>query len=89
VTQREDQKSAIPTAPHSLDSKIEFVQCDSRPSEDFAFVGASLFSAPGQVAYATVGTETWIILNTDADTDGESLIRVAGTQPVDASWFSL
>jgi RadC-like JAB domain len=38
VTQREDQKLAIPTAPHyraqswSFDLKSEFVQCDSGPS---------------------------------------------------------
>jgi Ca2+-binding RTX toxin-like protein len=57
-------------------------------NQDFTFVGTAGFSAPGQIRYATVGTETWIILNTDADTAGEVAIRVAGVHTVDASWFS-
>jgi Ca2+-binding RTX toxin-like protein len=57
-------------------------------NQDFTFVGPGGFSAPGQISYVTVGTETWIILNTDADTAGEAAIRVAGVHTVDASWFS-
>jgi Ca2+-binding RTX toxin-like protein len=58
-------------------------------NQDFTFVGADPFTAAGQVAYTTDGIDTFILLNTDADSDAEGMIRLLGTQKLDAGWLVL
>jgi len=64
----------------------------------FTFVGivdvtqGGSFTAPGQIGYFTTGTDTFILLNTEADAGvdfQDATIRVAGVHTVDASWFVL
>ena len=55
----------------------------------FTFVGTTGFTAAGQINYFTTATDTYILLNTDADAAQEMTIRVAGVHVVDASWFVL
>jgi Ca2+-binding RTX toxin-like protein len=58
----------------------------------FTFIGdASIpFTAPGQISFAHVnGTDTHILLNTNADPAAEAIIQVSGMHAVDASWFVL
>jgi Ca2+-binding RTX toxin-like protein len=58
----------------------------------FTFIGTAdhLFTAPGQISFAHVyGTDTYILLNTNADPAADAIIQVSGMHPVDASWFVL
>jgi Ca2+-binding RTX toxin-like protein len=64
----------------------------------FTFVGVvdvnagGSFRAPGQIGYFTTATDTYILLNTEADAGvdyQDATIRVAGVHTVDASWFVL
>jgi Ca2+-binding RTX toxin-like protein len=64
----------------------------------FTFVGVvdvnagGSFTAPGQIGYFTTATDTYILLNTEADAGvdyQDATIRVAGVHMVDASWFVL
>jgi Ca2+-binding RTX toxin-like protein len=55
----------------------------------FTFIGTAAFTAPGQINYFSTATDTFILLNTDADATQEATIRVAGVHTVDASWFVL
>src|SRR5215510_13214583 len=55
----------------------------------FTFIGTAAFTAPGQINWFTNGSDTYILLNTDADLDHEAAIRVLGVHSVDASWFVL
>jgi Ca2+-binding RTX toxin-like protein len=58
----------------------------------FTFIGTAdnPFTAAGQISFAHVnGTDTHILLNTDADPAAEAIIQVSGMHPVDASWFVL
>jgi Ca2+-binding RTX toxin-like protein len=64
----------------------------------FTFVGVvdvnagGSFTAPGQIGYFTTATDTYILLNTEADAGidyQDATIRVAGVHTVDASWFVL
>jgi Ca2+-binding RTX toxin-like protein len=64
-------------------------------NDAFTFVGVvnvaagASFTAPGQVGFFTTPTDTFILLNTDADGFQEATIRLAGVHNVDASWFVL
>jgi Ca2+-binding RTX toxin-like protein len=58
----------------------------------FAFIGTAdnPFTAAGQISFAHVnGTDTYILLNTNADPAADAIIQVSGMHPVDASWFVL
>jgi Ca2+-binding RTX toxin-like protein len=64
----------------------------------FTFVGVvdvnagGSFAAPGQIGYFTTATDTYILLNTEADAGvdyQDATIRVAAVHTVDASWFVL
>jgi serralysin len=64
-------------------------------NDAFTFVGVvnvaagASFTAPGQIGFFTTATDTFILLNTDADGFQEATIRLAGVHNVDASWFVL
>jgi Ca2+-binding RTX toxin-like protein len=60
-------------------------------NQAFTFIGdASIpFTAPGQISFAHVGTDTQILLNTNADPTVDGIIQVSGIHAVDASWFVL
>jgi Ca2+-binding RTX toxin-like protein len=45
------------------------------------------FTTPGQISWLHDGGETWITLNTDADSAAEATIRMTGSYTPDASWF--
>jgi Ca2+-binding RTX toxin-like protein len=45
------------------------------------------FTRPGQFSWQHVGGETWITLNTDADSFAEATIHVYGSHTPDMSWF--
>jgi hypothetical protein len=58
-------------------------------NQAFTFIGTAAFTAPGQINYFTTATDTYILLNTDADASQDATIRVFGVHTVDASWFVL
>jgi Ca2+-binding RTX toxin-like protein len=58
-------------------------------NQSFTFIGTADFTAPGQVRWVTVDGETFIDLNTDADSTPEAIIHVSGQHTVDATWFLL
>jgi Ca2+-binding RTX toxin-like protein len=56
----------------------------------FTFIGNSPFSGtPGEINYVYAGGDTIIQLQTGTSADVEAVIRVAGIQVPDASWFAL
>ena len=55
----------------------------------FTFVGTAAFTAPGQINFFTTATDTFILVNTDADATQEMTIRLVGVHAVDASFFVL
>jgi serralysin len=55
----------------------------------FTFIGTDAFTAAGQISYFTTATDTFILLNTDADATQQATIRLVGVHTVDASWFVL
>jgi Ca2+-binding RTX toxin-like protein len=58
-------------------------------NQDFTFIDTAVFTAPGQINWATNGTDTFITLNTNADPTTEGVIQIFGVHTVDATWFSL
>jgi Ca2+-binding RTX toxin-like protein len=58
-------------------------------NQAFTFIGIGPFTAPGQIRAQTDGTDTFLLLNTDADAMQEGVIRMLGVQTVDAGWFVL
>jgi Ca2+-binding RTX toxin-like protein len=71
--------------------KIDLSQIDANTTvsgdQEFTFVGAADFSAPGQIKYFNDGTDTFISLNTDSNPLDDAAIRVSGLQAPDALWF--
>jgi Ca2+-binding RTX toxin-like protein len=62
--------------------------------QEFTFLGEAAtnpFTAPGQISWFNnvPGNETFILLNTDTDTEHDGVIRVLGVHTVDANWFQL
>jgi Ca2+-binding RTX toxin-like protein len=55
--------------------------------QHFSFIGANAITAPGQIRYLATGSETRILLNVDADTSPEGVIRLAGSHKPMADWF--
>ena len=60
-------------------------------NQDWTFIGSTggPFTAAGQIAVGTDGTNTFIILNDDNNFNDAVAIQVSGVQNVDASWFVL
>jgi trimeric autotransporter adhesin len=64
-------------------------------NDAFTFVGVvnvaagASFTAPGQIGFFSNSTDTFILLNTDADGFQEATIRLEGVHTVDAGWFVL
>ena len=78
---------------HALGDLIALNPIDANTTiggdQAFTFIGTAGFTAAGQINYFTNGSDTYILLNTDADADHEAAIRVLGVHTVDASWFVL
>ena len=53
-------------------------------SQDFTFIGAAAFTAPGQINWFTDGTNTFIQLNTNADLTVDGVIQLNGVTNGDA-----
>jgi Ca2+-binding RTX toxin-like protein len=58
-------------------------------NQDFTFIGAANFSAPGQVRYSNNGVDTFIELNTDIIYIPDAEIRISGLHTPDANWFDV
>jgi Ca2+-binding RTX toxin-like protein len=58
-------------------------------NQSFSFIGTDAFTEAGQINWFSQGGNTYIALNTDADSGAEAFIEVAGLQTVEASWFLL
>jgi hypothetical protein len=54
-------------------------------NQDFTFIDTAVFTAPGQINWATNGTDTFITLNTNADPTVEGVIQIFGVHTVDAT----
>jgi Ca2+-binding RTX toxin-like protein len=52
--------------------------------QNFTFIGAAAFTAPGQINWFSNGTDTFIQLNTDADLDADGIIQLNGVLSGDA-----
>ncbi|MGH6768198.1 MAG: calcium-binding protein [Xanthobacteraceae bacterium] len=58
-------------------------------NQAFTFIGTDPFTGAGQVRWFTSAEETRILLNTDADSSFEALIRVDGLHAPSSNWFIL
>jgi len=58
-------------------------------NQAFTFIGTGPFTAPGQISFFTTATDTFVLLNTDADAAQEMTIRLVGVHAVAADWFVL
>ena len=59
-------------------------------NQSFTFIGTANFSAAGQIRWSQdEAGNTWIALNTDADSSAEALIRLDSLQTVNEGWFLL
>jgi hypothetical protein len=57
-------------------------------NQAFSFIGTAGFTAAGQVRYSVSGGDTFVALNTDADTDAEAVIHIEQVGAT-AGWFLL
>jgi len=55
----------------------------------FTFIGKGAFTKAGQVRYEKTKKDTWIYLNTDADTAPEAVIRLKGAMDMSKGWILL
>jgi len=55
----------------------------------FTFIGPGPFTGAGQISFFTPATDTFILLNTDADASQEMTIHLQGVHQVDTGWFVL
>ena len=53
-------------------------------NQDFTFIGAAAFTAPGQINWFSNGTDTFIQLNTNADLTVDGIIQLRGVPTGDA-----
>ena len=53
-------------------------------NQDFTFIGAAAFTAPGQINWFSNGTDTFIQLNTNADLTVDGIIQLSGVPTGDA-----
>jgi Ca2+-binding RTX toxin-like protein len=87
---------------HAIDANNYGAGAGVAPGDqDFTFIGDAShpFTAPGQISWyiggspaggsGGSGTDTYILLNTDASPDADGVIKVSGMHAVDASWFVL
>jgi Ca2+-binding RTX toxin-like protein len=76
-------------APHLDLLALNLIDADETVAGDqaFTFIGTAAFTAPGQINFATNGTDTFIQLNTNADPTVDGIIQVLGVHTVDAGWF--
>ena len=50
-------------------------------NDDFTFIGATVFTGPGQVMYAVLGTSTYVWANVDGTTTtAEWAVEIVGRQ---------
>jgi serralysin len=57
-------------------------------NQAFTFIGTASFTAAGQVNFSVSAGDTFLALNTDADTDAEAVIHIEQLG-VNANWFLL
>jgi len=70
---------------------LKSVDANSRLVGDqaFSFIGTHAFTKAGQLRYETVGSFTFVLLNTDADLAPEAVIGLQGTLDVSKGWLIL
>jgi Ca2+-binding RTX toxin-like protein len=57
-------------------------------NQAFTFIGTANFTAAGQLRYTVSENDTFLALNTDADTDAEAVLHIEQVG-VNANWFLL
>ncbi|MBQ0824011.1 PQQ-dependent sugar dehydrogenase [Microvirga sp. HBU67558] len=78
---------------HGAHDRLDLVAIDANSlrggNQAFAFIGRADFTAAGQVRYEVSGSETRVLLNTDADHDAEGIIRLMAIRSLKAGDFLL
>jgi Ca2+-binding RTX toxin-like protein len=72
-----------------LDLRLIDANVKARGDQKFAFIGEADFTKVGQVRYEHTRTDTWILLNTDADASAEAVIRLKVVFDVSDGWLFL
>jgi len=76
-----------------LGYKIDLSAVDAnsatRRDDNFTFIGEAAFTKPGQVRFEQVGLNTYVYLNTDADSAAEAVIKLKGAMELSERWFVL
>jgi hypothetical protein len=52
--------------------------------QNFTFVGTAGFTAPGQINWFSIGADTFIQLNTNADQAADAIVQLSGVPSGDA-----
>jgi hypothetical protein len=78
----------------ALGDRLDLSRVDANTSargdQAFTFIGEKgAFTQAGQVRYQQTGTDTWLYLNTDADSAAEAVIRLKGSFDLSKAWFTL
>jgi Ca2+-binding RTX toxin-like protein len=78
----------------ALGDRLDLSRVDANTSargdQAFTFIGEKgAFTQAGQVRYQQTGTDTWLYLNTDADSAAEAVIRLKGSLDLSKAWFTL
>lgn len=72
-----------------IDLKLVDANADALGDQAFTFIGTAAFTDPGQLRFETVGSYTYVYLNTDADAAAEAVIKLKGAMDLSKGWFIL
>jgi Ca2+-binding RTX toxin-like protein len=72
-----------------LDLRLTDANVKARGDQKFAFIDEADFTKAGQVRYEHTRSDTWILLNSDADRLAEAVIRLKGVFDVSDGWLFL
>jgi VCBS repeat-containing protein len=72
-----------------IDLRLVDANVKAGGDQAFTFIGKEAFTKAGQIRYEKTSTDTWVYLNTDADTTAEAVIRLKGAFDVSKAWFVL
>jgi Ca2+-binding RTX toxin-like protein len=70
-----------------LDLRLVDANIKARGDQAFTFTGEAALTKAGQIRYEQTKTDTWVYLNTDADTAAEAVIRLKGVFDLSKGWF--
>jgi Ca2+-binding RTX toxin-like protein len=72
-----------------LDLRLVDANVKASGDQAFSFIGTHGFTGAGQIRYEKTSTDTWVYLNTDADTAAEAVIRLKGSFDLAKAWLLL